>query len=196
MEQWHLQLQKSYTEKRGQVTDWPKGRYRTIYLDPPWPFLDRISPTSRGASHYYPSLSIKEIKDLPILSISQEDCLIWMWIPRLFRRYGEEIIEAWGFIPRTEWVWVKTTSDGKIRGGMGHYNRMAHEYLMLGTRGKGKPLNSRREVSVILAPRRKHSEKPQVFYDLIERNSLPPRIELFARNRREGWDAWGNEVST
>lgn len=192
---WYSQLEKSYSQPRGQVTSWPIGKYRTIYIDPPWPFEDRIGPHTRGAAVHYPCLSVKQIEDLDVGGLAMDDCLLWMWIPKLFRRWGEEVIESWGFIPKTEWIWAKTTIDGtKIRAGMGRYNRMAHEYLMLGTGGTARPLNGPREPSVILAPRGEHSRKPDVFYELIERNSLPPRIELFARSKRSGWDAWGDEV--
>lgn len=192
---WYSQLERSYSQPRGQITSWPGGKYKTIYIDPPWPFEDRISPHMRGAIHHYQTLSVKQIEGLDVGSLAMDDCLLWMWIPRLFRRWGEEVIESWGFIPKTEWIWVKTTIDGaKIRAGMGRYNRMAHEYLMLGTKGSAMPLNREREPSVIVAPREEHSKKPGVFYELIERNSLPPWMELFARNRRAGWSVWGNEV--
>lgn len=194
--QWYSQLEKSYSQPRGQVSSWPSGKYNTIYIDPPWPFEDRISPHMRGATAYYPCLSVKQIEDLDVGGLAMDDCLLWVWIPRLFRRWGEEVIESWGFIPKTEWIWGKTTIDGaKIRGGMGHYNRMAHEYLMLGTKGTARPLNGKKEVSVILAPREEHSKKPDVFYDLIERNSLEPRIELFARGERQDWSVWGDELA-
>ena len=193
--QWYSQLRASYSKPLGRITDWPSGKFNTIYVDPPWPFVDRINPSTRGAAAYYGCLSVEQIKGLRVADLASGDCLLWLWVPRLFRRFGEEVIEAWGFVPKTEWIWVKTTLDGtKVRGGMGHYNRMAHEYLMLGTRGSARPLNGRSEVSVVLAPRRKHSEKPTAFYELIERNSLEPRVELFARARRRGWSSWGDQL--
>ncbi len=192
---WYSQLEQSYSRPRGQVTSWPSGIYETIYVDPPWPFGDRVSSHTRGAAAHYSCLSVKQIVDLDVEALASNNSLLWMWVPRLFRRWGEEVIESWGFCPKTEWVWVKTTIDGaRVRAGMGRYNRMAHEYLMLGTRGAAKPLNGAREPSVIHATRQAHSKKPEVFYELIERNSLLPRIELFARNKRAGWNAWGNEV--
>ena len=193
--QWYSQLEKSYSQPRGQIVCWPGGKYNTIYIDPPWPFEDRINARTRGAVNYYPCLSVKQIKDLNVGNLAMVDCLLWIWVPKLFRRWGEEVIESWGFIPKTEWIWAKTTVDGtKIRGGMGYYNRMAHEYLMLGTKGIARPLNGKRESSVILAPREEHSKKPDVFYELIERNSQKPRMELFARSKRIGWSVWGDEA--
>ena len=192
---WYSQLKRSYSQKRGDVTSWPCGKYGTIYIDPPWPFVDRSGVSTRGAANYYPCLSIEQIKSLHVGGLAEDNCLLWMWIPRLFRRWGEEVIEAWGFTPKTEWVWVKTTLDGaKIRAGMGHYNRMAHEYLMLGTLGTARPLNGKNEPSVICTPRARHSRKPDVFYELIERNSPKPWIELFARGTRQNWSAWGDEA--
>ena len=195
VDSWYNQLYKSYHQPRGEVHNWPTGQYQTIYIDPPWPYEDRINDSTRGSSNYYPSLSVKQIKELDVDSLASDNCLLWVWFTKLFRRWGEEIIESWGFIPKTEWIWAKTTADGsKIRGGMGYYNRMAHEYLMLGTRGSARPLNGRREPSVIPAAREEHSKKPDVFYELVERNSEEPRLELFARSTRDNWYSWGNEV--
>jgi N6-adenosine-specific RNA methylase IME4 len=100
------------------------------------------------------------------------------------------VIEAWGFLYRTCAVWVKD------RIGMGYYFRQQHELLLVATRGNpAPPAPSDRVTSIISAPRLEHSAKPQETYEIIERMyPKATRIELFARNERDGWAAWGNEI--
>jgi N6-adenosine-specific RNA methylase IME4 len=109
---------------------------------------------------------------------------------------AREIFAAWGFEFRTGSVWVKTEGEGKHDIGEGHYFRQEHEHLLLGIRGDvPAPPTDRRPPSVFYAPRREHSRKPDEAYEIIERMYPElPKIELFARHKRDGWERWGKEA--
>ena len=136
-------------------------------------------------------MSDAEILELPVSSkIAAEDAILFLWStsPMLYK--AMKVIDAWGFAYKTCMVWVKD----KI--GMGHFVRQRHELLLLATRGRiPTPATTTRNDSVVEAPRGKHSEKPEVFRELIEK-MYPgvPKIELFARVAPDGWDTWGKEA--
>lgn len=164
-------------------------RYNVIYADPPWRYEHSIS-TSREIENQYPTMSLEDICNLPINKIAGTDCVLFMWATSPKLTEAMEVLRAWGFEYRTNGVWVKD----KI--GMGYYFRQQHELLLVATRGNiPTPAPEDRVSSVIEAPRTDHSKKPEQVYEIIERmyGDLP-MIELFCRNRREGWEAWGNQV--
>ena len=103
------------------------------------------------------------------------------------------VVRAWGFVPKSEIVWEKLTSSGKPWFGMGRYVRASHETCIVAVRGRVQPLvrNIRSRFS---APGGRHSEKPEVFYDLVERLAPGPYVELFARRQRPGWTCLGDEI--
>lgn len=141
--------------------------------------------------NHYPTMTLEEIKHLSVSDLATEDAVLFLWAtaPKLCECF--EVIDAWGFSYRTCAVWVKD----KI--GMGYYLRNQHELLLIAKRGDPPmPSESSRPSSVIHAPRTDHSAKPVAFYELIE-GMYPelPKIELFSRSPRTGWDAWGNQAS-
>ena len=168
------------------VPEFPTGTYPVIYADPPW----RVGSAwaSRAVDNHYPTLDLEEIKalDMP----AAEDAALFLWSLASMQPEALEVIDAWGFTYRTQFVWAKPQI------GMGSYVRTQHEPLLIATRGKmPTPAPACRPASLISAPRREHSQKPGVVYELIERMYPDTaRLELFARNRRAGWDAWGNEA--
>lgn len=180
-------------------------QYAAIVADPPWRYRNTRGTQTRSkigrkaitAEGNYPTMSNREIADLSVKSIAadQAHCYLWVTVPRLFgeRRRGEvqpiDILEAWGFTYVTMLTWVKTGPPG-----LGFYFRGNTEHVLFGTRGGLAIPAAMRESNVIVAPRGKHSVKPGAFYDLVERVSPGPRIELFSRACRLGWHAWGNEV--
>jgi N6-adenosine-specific RNA methylase IME4 len=111
-----------------------------------------------------------------------------------------DVMHAWGFVPKSEFVWIKTIAPGsRDQMGMGRYVRMSHEVCMIGSRGRGLSLIRDHAVrSVVYAPRGQHSAKPSATYELIERltNGVEPRLELFARRHRQGWTCLGSEIGT
>ena len=132
-------------------------------------------------------MKTEDIKNLPVQSIADEECWLYMWVTNNFLVEGLDIMEHWGFKYITNLVWAKNTI------GLGYYFRGQHEICLFGKKGNLKPL-VKNESTLVKANKAEHSKKPHEFYTKIENQSHGPRIELFARNIRKGWDAWGNEV--
>lgn len=179
--------------------------YSTIVADPPWRYNAtttelRSNGRGAGAEHHYPTMDNAEIAALQVASVAADQAHLYLWVtnPRLIAdRKGKrdctpfDIVEAWGFTPKTMLTWVKPG-----RGGTGWYFRGQTEHVIFGVRGSLGIPPALREPNVIHAKRSRHSAKPQEFYDLVERVSPSPRLEMFARSPRRGWDSWGDEVET
>jgi N6-adenosine-specific RNA methylase IME4/ParB-like chromosome segregation protein Spo0J len=164
--------------------------YPIVLADPPWRYEHPTFGSSRDIEEHYPTLSIDEICAVPVPRLASENALLFLWIPTPLLEQAFQVINAWGFSYRTGIVWVKRWI------GMGNYVRQRHEHLLLARRGEfPTPSPECRPDSVIEAPRREHSRKPDEAYALIE-HMYPtlPKIELFARARRDGWAAWGNQA--
>ena len=165
----------------------PKEKFEVIYADPPWRY-DFSKDYSRSVEAHYPSMSLEELSKLRIPVGENSVLFLWATAPKL--KEALQLMEAWGFTYRTNFVWVKD----KI--GMGYWTRNKHELLLIGVKGNPSPPSPRlRFPSVILAPRKKHSEKPEIVYEMIEK-MFPKnkKIELFARKKRKGWEEWGLEL--
>ena len=164
-------------------------RYPIIYADPPWQY-DFSPSNDRSVENHYPTMPIEEILALSAEELATPDAMLFLWAPPSFIKKGIATLEAWGFELATSMVWVKD------RIGTGIYVRQRHEYLLLGKRGQPiTPRPGSQPDSVIEAPRQKHSAKPDQIYDLIEKMYPDlPKIELFCRSPRSGWDAWGNQA--
>lgn len=168
----------------------PAQRYPVIYADPPWRY-EHSRTVSREIENQYPTMSLEEICELPVMQMAADDAVLFLWTtsPKLEEAFA--VIPSWGFKYRTCMIWDKE------RMGMGYFARQQHELLLICTRGElpvPEPTNRPRSVQRI--PRDpEHSAKPEEFHSLIEQ-MYPEydRVELFARNSREGWDAWGNQV--
>ena len=178
-----------------QNTPLPRDRrYAVLYADPPWHFevYNEESGVERAAGNHYPTMSLEDICALPVLSLATPDAVLFMWTTAPHLRESFDVLVAWGFEYKTNIVWMKD----KI--GLGYFVRNQHELLLVATRGDmPSPSPANRPPSVISAPRREHSRKPDEAYALIERMYPElPRIELFARQTRPGWARWGNEVET
>jgi N6-adenosine-specific RNA methylase IME4 len=166
----------------------PAGPFAVIYADPPW---RSATPSSdRSPERHYPTMTIEELKALAVPAASDAVCFLWAVNPLLVEAF--DVLAAWGFRYRTNLVWVKD----KI--GLGQYVRGQHEPLLIGVRGAMPlPAEPDRPASVITASRGVHSAKPVAVYELIERMYPEmPRVELFARQTRQGWVAWGNELAS
>jgi len=170
---------------------WPEGRYPIIYADPPWRYEHPpIGASNRSIENHYPTMTLEEICALPVPELAAENSVLYLWAtaPKLAECF--DVIDAWGFEYRTCMVWVKD------RIGMGYHARNRHEILLIAKRGQiAPPQPSDRPDSVVEAKRAKHSAKPLQFYEIIER-AYPrlPKVELFCRQPREGWAAWGNQA--
>lgn len=166
----------------------PDGKYSLIYADPPWRY-DFSQSESREIENHYPTMEVEDICKLPIGSLADDNCVLFLWATNPKLREALRVVEAWGFEYKTNMVWVKD----KI--GMGYYARQKHEILLIATKGDHMtPPPDKRPESVLCADRTKHSRKPLEFYDLLEyMYPTAKRIELFSRLDRKGWNAWGNE---
>jgi N6-adenosine-specific RNA methylase IME4 len=167
------------------------GQYPIILADPPWKYENPpMGGGNRSIENQYPTMTLEEICALPVADICMDDALLYLWATAPKLAECVQVIEAWGFEYRTNFVWVKD----KI--GMGYHARSQHELLLVAKKGKIPPPPVEARVSsVIYADRTEHSVKPAAFHELIE-SMYPelPRIELFSRKKREGWAHWGNEV--
>lgn len=175
-----------------------ENKYRVIYADPPWSFRDKMHPNYKGASHKYPTLNAKTIGELPVGELAAEDCLLAMWWVPSQPEEALQVMKAWGFRLATfkGFTWVKRTRTGKRAFGLGHYTRGNTECCLFGVRGKATQLVVNRAISQLVeSPIRDHSRKPDEIRDLLTSlTGKGKRIELFARSRHQGWDAWGNEA--
>jgi N6-adenosine-specific RNA methylase IME4 len=173
--------------------------FKTIVADPPWSYKSNGAPASwrpcldRGekphsVNHYYGTMTNADIAAMPIASIADRDSVLFMWATTPLMREAFEVMDAWGWKYKTLLTWEKTNACG-----MGYWFRGVTEHLLVGVRGKVKAFRSR-EKNLFRARRRKHSEKPEEAFALIESVSPGPRLELFARRKRERWVCWGNEV--
>lgn len=165
-----------------------KKRYKTIMADPPWDIEQKGGQNGRGASRHYSLMTLEQIKALPVADLAEENAHCWLWVTSATLRHGYDVLEAWGFTPRSVFIWIKP------RLGLGVYLRNAAEYMLLGTRGKA-PVLYKAQPNWLFAPvQPPHSHKPEEQYPIIQRVSPGPYLELFARRRQPGWDAWGNEM--
>lgn len=173
-------------------TEWPTGVFPVIYADPPWRYEHPpMGDTGRSIENHYPTMTLEQICAMPVQEICADDAVLFLWATAPKLAECMEVLDAWGFDYRTCMAWVKD----KI--GMGYYVRNKHELLLIARRG-GLPVPdpSNRPGSVVEAPRNEHSAKPCQFYELIERMYPDlPKIELFSRSPREGWQAWGNQAA-
>ena len=177
-----------------------KHKFSTILIDPPWRFQNRtgkMAPEHKRLRRYA-TLSFEEIAALPVPKYASVPSHLYLWCPNALLAEALQIMKGWGFTYKTNLVWYKTRKDGGPDGrGVGFYFRNVTELLLFGTKGKLRTLQpGRRQVNVVACRKQEHSRKPDEFYDIIEACSPGPYLELFARQRRDGWECWGDEVDT
>lgn len=177
-------------------------KYNTIYADPPWQFKNRtgkVAPEHRRLTRYE-TMTVADIKALPIADIAGEKAHLYLWVPNALLPDGLAVMEAWGFDYKSNIVWEKVRKDGEPDGrGVGFYFRNVTELLLFGIKKKSTPNRTldpaRSQVNLLRTMKREHSRKPDEMIPIIEACSQGPRIELFARGLREGWDMWGNQAA-
>jgi len=201
-------------------------KYICIVADPPYAFKDNLtmSNTKRGAaSNYQGVLNIEELKKLPIDKLSADNSILALWVPSTLLVEGLDIMNAWGFKYKQNYIWVKTKINplinlkinkkdnisfikDKIKSflindilaiKMGHLFRQTHEICLIGTKGKLQTLlKNKAQRSVSLFPATKNSTKPEYLQDSLDIMFSGKKLELFARRNRKGWDCFGNECPT
>ena len=174
-------------------------KYQIIYADPPWSFNGYdLKKEARYVGNKYTVQNLDWIKSLPINSISDKDCVLFLWVTMPKLNEVMEVINSWGFEYKTcAFTWVKKNKVSESWfWGMGRWTRANAELCLISTKGKPKRISAGVH-SVIDTPIERHSKKPdEVRNRIVELMGDLPRIELFAREKTEGWDVWGNEVES
>ncbi len=175
----------------------PHKGYGTILADPPWRFNNRtgkVAPEHKRLNRY-DTLSLKEIMEIPVSVVAGEKSHLYLWVPNALLQEGLEVMQAWGFQYKSNIVWHKIRKDGGPDGrGVGFYFRNTTELILFGIRGKIRTLQpGRSQVNIIKTRKQEHSRKPEELYEIIEKCSKGPFLEIFARGKRNGWDAFGNQ---
>jgi N6-adenosine-specific RNA methylase IME4 len=170
-------------------------KYRTIVVDPPWPYertgVTFVAPSGgRFKSHGLPysAMSVPQIATLPVASLAEEDAHLYLWTTQRYLRVAHDIAEVWGFSPAVTLVWAKSPHGWSMGGTFGS----TVEFVLFCRRGS-LAAKTRIHSQWFNWPRGEHSAKPEAFIDLVEQVSPGPYVELFARRHRLGWDVWGNE---
>jgi len=172
-------------------------KYSIIYADPPWAFKTWSKKgQGRSAESHYDTMQADEIAALPVADIAAENCALFMWSTAPCLPQAIALCAQWGFEYKTvAFTWVKRNkiADSWFWG-LGHWTRANPEYCLLATRGS--PSRVRKDIHSIIDSRiREHSRKPdEVRTKIVQLMGDLPRVELFARENAQGWDAWGNEV--
>jgi N6-adenosine-specific RNA methylase IME4 len=172
-------------------------KYCAILADPPWSFRTWSGKTGtphRTANDHYRTAKYNVLSAIPVAEWAAPDCALFMWVVDSHIDESICLADAWGFAFKTKaFTWVKISASGVPKIGMGYWTRKQTEICLLFTRGKPKRI-SKGVRELIQAPRREHSRKPDETYERIEALVAGPYLEMFARQRRPGWDAWGNET--
>ena len=193
-----LDIKKAYRERSQPVykdpPPLPDGKYQVIYADPPWKYDTAL--LRKEVESHYPTMDLKEICGWgdKIKNIAADNCVLFMWSTTAKLNWFMDVITAWGFEYKTSMIW------DKVKHNMGYYCSQRHEILIIAGKGSATPTITDKKVvqsidSVQSIEKTAHSKKPDEFYEIIE--TLYPntkKIELFARNKRDGWENWGNQV--
>ena len=166
----------------------PTGKYRVIYADPPWSYGNSMPDYATDQRDHYPVMAMSDICALPVREWAEDDAVLFLWVTSPILEESFQVIRAWGFKYKASFVWDKVLHN------MGHYNSVRHEFLLVCTRGSCQPDTRKLFDSVQSIERTEHSKKPEEFYDIIETiYSNGERLEMFARQPRKGWKAYGNQ---
>ena len=171
----------------------PDKKYQIIYADPPWevkagtPNLHAKSQGNRDLE--YPTMNIDDIMNLPVNDILDENAVLFLWTINKYIEKSYSVARAWGFTPSTMLVWCKKPKGRGLGGTFG----MSTEYLLFSRKGLVNA-KERHWSTWFEAKRGKHSEKPEIAREIIDKCFDGNKLELFARQKTEGWDVWGNEV--
>ncbi len=188
----------------------PTGPFRVIAVDPPWAFeLRAADPSHRGITPY-PPMSLPDICALPVPKLAHDDAVLWLWTTNfhLIEGAAKAVLDAWGFRPKALLTWMKTDKAmTKGRFGFGDWLRSGTEHCLMATRGNPVTTLTNELTALVapelpstmlFAPMRAHSEKPDEFYEMVEQLCPAPLdgyFEMFARKRRPPpWVPWGDEI--
>ena len=191
---WHKIVKNYLPSPEKETVVLPDGKWRVIYADPPWQYNsgDQHSEEEQATvlGTHYPSMSIKELCNLKVSDMAQDNSVLFMWVTSPLLEECFDVINAWGFKYKASIVWNKEAHN------VGHYVSVRHEFLLICTRGSCQPDINTLFPSIVSEKRTEHSVKPETFRKMID--TMYPegkRIELFARTRSDGWEVWGNDIN-
>jgi N6-adenosine-specific RNA methylase IME4 len=187
------EIRKQERRQNYKQMEWPKGKYRIIYADPPWEYNDNRPVGYGGAADHYDTMTLEQICNLKVQELVGKEAVLFLWVTVPLLEQAFAVIKAWGFSYRSLYVW------DKIKSNVGSYCFVNCELLLIATYGN-KPLTpdgEKRFDNVISVERsKKHSEKPEIFREIIDKTyEFGNRIELFGRKKTKNWDVWGNEIA-
>jgi N6-adenosine-specific RNA methylase IME4 len=166
----------------------PAGQYHVIVLDPPWRYdggeLAHDAEGFRGVTDY-PTMALEEIAAIELPTA--DDCVLWFWTTHRFMRHALDMLQQWGFEEKAVLTWVKD------RMGIGRWLRSKSEFCVMAVRGS-PPVNLTNQTTVLEAPLREHSRKPDEFYALVNELCVGRKLDYFSREKRDGWDQYGNDA--
>lgn len=172
-------------------------KYGIIYADPPWHYqVYSMKGADRSAESHYPTMKLEDICALPVQTLADKDCALFLWATLPCLRQSFAVLDARGFRYKTAaFVWIKQSRKAdSLFGGMGYWTRSNAELCILATRGAPKRRCARVH-QVVISHVEEHSRKPrEVRERIVQLMGDIPRVELFAREKTDGWDVWGNEV--
>jgi N6-adenosine-specific RNA methylase IME4 len=172
----------------------PPHNFDLAVVDPPWHFrlYSEVTGAKKSAQAHYPVMSLADIKTLPVRELLKDDAVVFTWATGAMLPQAFEAMTAWGVIYKSSLVWRKVTRAGKVRVGCGFWARTMHEHVLLGTIGKPRCFAM---PSLFDGIAREHSRKPDEFYRMIaERTPGWRRVDIFAREMRQEWACWGDEI--
>jgi N6-adenosine-specific RNA methylase IME4 len=165
----------------------PTGPFRVLVVDPPWQYGGRAEDPSHRAANPYPTMTVDAIKAMPVCKLACPDSVLWLWTTNAFMRESYAIADAWGFTVKTILTWAKD------RMGTGDWLRGQTEHCLMCVKGKPTIVLTN-QTTLLNAPLRAHSQKPEEFYALVDALCPGSKCELFSRQARTGWEQHGNEV--
>ena len=180
----------------------PRNAFAAISADPPWRFRTWSDTNQKkSARRYYDLMTTEDVCALPVADLATDNCVLFLWAVNPMLPQALRVMEAWGFTYKTiAFTWAKTTTRTdaswapKWHIGLGYYTRANTETCLLGVRGSPKRV-SKDVRQLLISPRREHSRKPDEFFSSVERLVPGPYLDLFSRQARPGWTAWGNEAT-
>jgi N6-adenosine-specific RNA methylase IME4 len=166
----------------------PDGTFDVIVIDPPWKYNYRAEDYTHRARLQYPDMTLEEIMALPIGIHANENCILWLWATNAFLRDAFALVEHWEFEFKTILTWAKDKM------GMGDWLRGKTEHCLFAIRGKPVVVLTN-QTTLLPAPSREYSRKPDEFFALVDALCPGTKLEMFARETRPGWRAWGAETT-
>ena len=166
--------------------DLPEGVFEVLAVDPPWPYgnAEHYDPANFRATTPYPEMALEELAALQLPAA--QDCVLWLWTTHRFMRHAYSLLDAWGFEEKVIVTWVKD------RFGVGRWLRSKSEFCIMAVKGSPK-VDLTNQTTVIFAPMREHSRKPDEFYEMVESLCIGRKLEYFSREPRPGWEQFGND---